>query len=280
VPQGPITIERVIPPQWLGLTPKDLKWEETTVDHKKAYHLSREEAYVNIVIDKRAIVLDLEILGYHLERTSIRGINPEKWSNWAMLYLDAVHLEELTELLKGYLPKLPSTVNRVKLEKQQGGKEVTYYIEVPVLDFSMCLGCFDLAQKYLYVKAQEHCKLYPQLSICKNKELKNLRLRLKYSSKVNTFAKVGIAKISGKRSQIMVKLASTGPKITIQGILKEQITGKARGELTYCDHVNKRQYLALDLPLFYNALVTTKGYLDKLSEEERTASISPRCYSG
>jgi len=240
------------------------------VDHKKAYHLPQEEAYVNVVVNKGVVVLDLKILGYHLERTSIRGINPEKWSNWAMLYLDAERLEELIEFLKGYLPRLPSTVSRVKLEKQQGGKEVTYYIEVPVLDFSMCLGCFDLARKYLHVKAQEHCKLYPWLSICKtpDKELKNLRLRLKYSSKVNSFAKVGVAKISGKRPQIMVKLASTEPKITIQGILKKQITGKARGGLTYCDHVNKRQYLVLDLPLFYHALVTTKGYLGKLSGED------------
>ena len=78
---------------------------------------------------------------------------------------------------------------------------------------------------------------------------------------------MGIAKISGKRPQIMVKLASTAPKKVIKGVLKERVEGKARGDLVYCDHKEKKQYLVLDLAGFYRALVATKGYVDKLPKE-------------
>ena len=154
-------------------------------------------------------------------------------------------------------------------EVQQGGKEVTYYVNVPVKDFSFCLGCFDLAQKYLYVKAKEHCKIDSSSVICRepSKIISKLRLRLKHSPFVNTFAKVGVAKISGKRPQIMVKLASTRPKRIIRGILKPKIEGKARGELVYCNHVTKKQYVTLDLTEFYKALVITKNYAKKLPKE-------------
>lgn len=275
-PQGPVTIERLIPPEWLGLTPNQLNWKETTANGKRAFILPREEVYVNIGVSAEAIVLDLEILGYHLERTSIRGVNPDKWTNWAMLYISSEYLDELTELLRKYLGEggeiSTLNVSEARKEVQQGGKEVTYYVEVPVLDFSLCLGCFELARRYLHAKALEHCKLYPSLPFCRNldEELGSLRLRLRRSQNVETFAKVGVAKISGKRPQIMVKLASRGPKITIRGAVKERVEGKARGELVYCTHEgeDRRQYLVLDLRQFCRALVVTGRYLAKLPKED------------
>jgi len=147
---------------------------------------------------------------------------------------------------------------------------VTYYVEVPVKDLSFCLGCFDLAQRYLYVKAKEHCRIVPSSDVCRNpnRVMNKLRLRLKYGSSVNTFAKVGIAKISGKRPQIMIKIASTELKKVIRGVLKPKVEGKARGELIHCDHKVKKQYVILDLTGFYKALTATRRFIDKLPKEE------------
>jgi hypothetical protein len=276
VQKGPVTIERLIPPQWLGLTPQQLNWRKTRVNGKEAYDIPKEEVYVNLGISNETVLLDLEVLKYHLERTSIRGINPERWTNWVMFYVDAEFLDELIELLKEYLPTqarsptfVPHAAGKPILEKQQGGKEVTYYVKVIARDFSLCMGCFEQAQRYLTVKAQEHCRMYPSLPFCKDleNELKSLRLRLRYSEKVEVFAKVGVAKIAGKKPQVMVKLASVGPTINIRGVLKSEIKGKARGELICCDHASRRQYLALDLPSFHYALATTKNCLTKLPKE-------------
>lgn len=270
-PTEPITIERLIPPDWLGLKAGDLGWKKTFRGGKEAYRLPEEEVYVNIGISGNSIVFDLDIRGYHLERTSIRGVNPDKWTNWAMFYISLDYIEELVNILEGYLSKNTQlSTTRPRKEVQQRGKEVTYYVEVPVKDFSFCLGCFDLAQKYLYMKAKEHCKINRSSDICRNpdKVISKLKLRLKHSRSVNTFAKVGIAKISGKRPQIMIKIASTQPKKVIHGILKPKIEGKARGELIHCDHKEKKQYVILDLTGFYKALSATKKYINKLPKEE------------
>ncbi|MEM4487483.1 MAG: hypothetical protein QXK88_01570 [Desulfurococcaceae archaeon] len=48
-----------------------------------------------------------------------------------------------------------------------------------------------------------------------------MKLRLKRSPAVKSFAKVDVARISGKRPQAMVKLASEEPRITIRGVLKD-----------------------------------------------------------
>ena len=275
----PITVERLIPPEWLGLTPNVLGWTRTTRDGKTAYILPPEDVYVNIGISGDTVVFDLDIKRYHLERTSIRGVNPDKWTNWAMFYISLEYIDELINVLGEYLPKstqshfgplVPGGVPSPRREVQQGDKEVTYYVEVPVKDFSFCLGCFDFAQRYLYVKAREHCKINPSSDVCMNpnKVINKLKLRLKYSPSVNTFAKVGIAKISGKRPQIMAKLASTKPKRVIRGVLKPRVEGKARGELIYCNHLEKKQYVILDLAMFYRALIATKKYVDKLPKEE------------
>jgi hypothetical protein len=266
--KNPITMERLIPPEWFGYTPQQLHWREIRGDNKKAYEIPDEEVYVNIGVLNSKLVFDLDIIRYHLERTSIRGINPEKWVNWIMFYISIEYIDELIDLLSNYLSRTKQEVFKSLIrEIQQNGKEITYYAQVPVEDFSFCLGCFDLGLQYIYAKAIEHCQVKPSLVMCRNikETVDSLKLRLKYNFSINTFAKVGIAKISGKRPQIMIKLASTGPIKTIQGILKPQIEGKARGELVYCDHKDRRQYVALSLNHFYTALVTSKSYIDRLS---------------
>ncbi|MEM1611277.1 MAG: hypothetical protein QXQ57_06500 [Sulfolobales archaeon] len=274
----PITIERLIPPEWLGLTASDLGWVETSRGGKEAYELPEEEVYVDIGVSGDALIFNLMIKGYHLERISIRGVNPEKWTNWMMLYIDLEYIDELINLLKKHLPRdiqlsfgppVLGGIDRPRRETQQGGKEVTYYVDVPVKDFSLCMGCFELVRRYLYVKASEYCSIDSSSNICRNLDMviSRLRLRLKHAPSINAFAKVGIAKISGKHPQIMIKLASKGPLKAIRGILKERVEGKARGELIYCDHKIQKQYIALDLVRFYRALLSTKNYVDKLPSE-------------
>ena len=271
----PITIERLIPPEWLNLTPQQLSWSESTRGKKEAYILPQEDVYVNVGIRGSSVVLDLDIRGYHLERTSIRGINPERWTNWAMFYISAEYLDELINTLRSYLPSRyhgsPASegVPKPKREVQQRGREVTYYVEVHVEEFSFCLGCFDLVQRYLYVKAREHCVIDPNSALCEKPHsvINNLKLRLTHDHDVRTFAKVGVAKISGKRPQVMVKLASEEPRIKIRGVLKDSIEGKACGKLVYCNHEERKQYLALNLDGFYKALVATSRYLNMLPKE-------------
>lgn len=271
----PITIERLIPPEWLNLNTKDLNWEEEKRDNKRAYRLPPEEVYVKIGVANNTIIFDLDIKSYHLERISIRGVNPEKWTNWVMFYIDVKYLDDLIETLKGFLPNshalLMTGISKPEEEQQQGGKEVTYYVKVPVKDFSLCLGCFDLALKYLYIKAEEHkakkyCSLYPKICGDPGGVVNELKLRLEYDNSTGIFAKVGVAKIKGKRHQIMIKLASEKPH-TISGVLKNKITGKARGKLVYCDHKEKRQYIALDLVSFWKALNAVKPYINKLPKD-------------
>lgn len=272
-PREAITIERLIPPEWLNLDPKSLGWQETKVRNKKAYYLPPDEVFVKIGVIKNvdAIILNLNVRSYHIERTSIRGINPEKWNNWVMIYINHQYIDDIAGLLEKYLDKrsLDGTVCKVEYEEQQGGKEKTYFCRVPIRDFSFCLGCFDLAWRYLNIKAEEHCRWNPGLKLCTNIDatLRELKLRLRYDPNLQTYAKVGVAKIVGKRPQLMVKLSSEGPLKTINGIIKQQIQGKARGSLTYCDHKVKQQFLVLDLPRLYIALKSTKEYLNKLPSD-------------
>jgi len=72
---------------------------------KEAYIFPEEEVYVNIGISGNSIVFDLDIKGYHLERTSIRGVNPDKWTNWAMFYISLNYIDELINILREHLPK-------------------------------------------------------------------------------------------------------------------------------------------------------------------------------
>lgn len=272
-PRQLITIERIIPPEWLGLAIEDLGWSEQEVQargrKKRAFDIPEEEVYVNIGVSDNIIVFDLEIKRYHLERTSIRQVNPEKWSNWAMFYLNLEYLGDILSTFCNNVPSYASISSQAVKEIQQGGKEVTYYVPVRVIDFGLCLGCFDLALLYIRRKTKEHCSYYPSIDLCKDVEriLRSLRLRIVYDKDTETFAKVGVAKIQGKRPQIMVKLASEGPTTTIRGVLKESISGKARGKLMYCSHELKRQFIALDLAGFCNALAITKNYVSQLPQE-------------
>ena len=256
----PITIERLIPPEWYGKTPDDLGWEETEYKGRRAFRLPPEKVYVDIGLDNKGLIyFKLDVKDYHIERTSIRGVNPGKWNNWAMFYINAEYLDDFLGIFHMNFPIQMYPIREV----QQGGKEKTYYaslvkdksLGIPVINFSLCLGCFDLALEYLAHKAIENGL---------NKNIVNtLKLRLVHNPKLNVGLKVGVAKIEGKRPQIMFKLASDTP-IRIKGILKPEIEGKARGDLVYCNHKSKTQLIVAKAKHVYSALLATKSKLAHL----------------
>jgi len=266
----PITIERVIPPEWYGKTPSELGWKETKRGRRRAFRFPPEEVYVHVGFDDAGnMYFKLEIRGYHLERTSIRqrGLNPERWTNWAMFYMNANYIDQLMSIICDNVDKLTAVNLKDKYEQQQGGKERTYYayktgyenIGIPIKYFSFCLGCFDLALDYLRYKARE-TGINPSI-------VNQLKLRISYDQNVGGGLKVGVAKIKGKRPQIMFKLASTRKKITIKAILKDRVEGKRRGRLEYCSHTEKMkmlQFLVADANLIYGALSVTKKRLHML----------------
>ncbi|HWQ16754.1 MAG TPA: hypothetical protein VNL13_02865 [Sulfolobales archaeon] len=270
----PITIERLIPPEWLGLKPHELGWRETEYKGKRAFHILTEEVYVDIGYgDEGNVYLKLDAKGYHLERVSIRGVNPEKWNNWAMFYINAKCYDELLELLKDLAGTSPTPIPiQVGREILQGGKEVTYYaytpkrrdVGIPIEGFSLCLGCFSLAFTYFKAKSKEN-GVPPDI-------VDRVRFRLNYDPSINTGLKVGVAKIIGKNPQIMFKLASNTPK-QIRGILRDFVKGKARGRLSYCDHRDKAQFIVINGRLLYTALSAAEQYLSKLPSDDEHARM-------
>lgn len=277
----PVTIERLIPPEWLGFDPKYFGWIETRFKNKRAFRMPVEEVYVDIGYDDlRNVYLKLDVIKYHIERPSIREINPEKWKNWSIFYISSEYFNDLLRLLEELIgnSSLSSSTSRVKVKREdlQHGKEITYYayapgkedVGIPVEDFSLCLGCFPLALKYFEVKAIEN-GLSPQI-------VNNVRFRLEYDREINVGLKVGVAKVLGKNPQIMFKLTSNSLK-SIRGILKDRIEGKARGKLVHCDHKERVQYIVVNGELLYEALSVTRAYLDKLpSEEEHEKMLKKR----
>jgi len=260
----PITFERLIPPEWYGKTAEELEWQETVRDGKKAYYLPQEEVYVDAGFDNIGLMyFKLDVRGYHLEKTSIRGVNPEKWNNWAMFYISTEYLDELINVLTNFLDVPLVQKLYPVLEKQQGGKEKTYYaspirgksLGIPITNYSLCLGCFDLSLLYFKHKAIEN-NLNQDV-------VKDLKLRITYKPTINAGLKIGVAKIEGKRPQIMFKLASDTP-IQIKGILKPIIEGKARGDLCFCDHQSKIQLVVAKARDVYSALLATRPKLKDL----------------
>lgn len=270
-PRKPLTVERLIPPEWISYKPSDLGWSDTQVLGKRAFVLPQDEVYTRICILDNAIIFRFDIMRYHLERTSIRQVNPEKWVNWAMFYIGLeTHLDKIIDKIEYYSPNVQresmQILSKMKMfsEKQQGGKEVTLYAKVAILDFSFCLGCFDLVQRYLYYKALEHCRLGIK-SLCNpGKIIHQLKLRIRYDPNTTSYAKVGLANIVGKRPQLMIKIASEDPQISIKGIVKDEVKGRARGRLEFCDHSFRNQYIVLNLLQFYSVLKYIKENKDQL----------------
>jgi len=159
--EEPITIERLIPPVWFNKTPEDFGWIETTRRNKRAYYIPPEEVSIDVIFDESDVHFIIKAEKYHLERTSIRQIGPEKWTNWAMFYISADFLDDLIDALKAY-DSLADFGFRVYVERQQGGKEFTLFastsdkLGIPIKHYSFCLGCFDLAIEYLRCKAVEN----------------------------------------------------------------------------------------------------------------------------
>lgn len=256
----PITIERLIHPSRYGKRPSDLGWAKTIKDGKEAYVIPEERSTLKIELNEtmKEVRLVIKPEKYHIERTSIRQIGPEKWSNWAMFYLNIRDILDLTENLMDKVD-LPQDLCRKSMlitrEVQQGGKEETYFCElergkgIPVKDFSLCMGCFDQVIDYL---ANE---------IGNREIIKKLRLRLNYAPDIKGFAKIGLARIEGKMPQFMFKLASYSKEKAIKGILKDVIRGKSRGTLSYCSHEDKSHYITLDSAFFLRTLCCIKRIL-------------------
>jgi len=123
----PITIERLIHPSRYVMSYVDLGWEKTIRGGKEAYLIPDERCLLDIELDEgeREIKLIIKPETYHIERTSIRQIGPEKWSNWTMFYLNIKDILDLSErLLKVVKP--PDDLCRrtmfITREVQQGGK--------------------------------------------------------------------------------------------------------------------------------------------------------------
>lgn len=256
----PITIERLIHPSRYGKSPLDLGWKRTTKDGKEAYIIPEERCTLEVELDeiKKEVRLIIKPEKYHIERTSIRQIGPEKWSNWVMFYLSIRDMLDLTKKLTNKVT-LPQDLCRKNMfitrEIQQGGKEETYFCElergkgIPVKDFSFCMGCFDQVIDYLINERGD-------------KEIVGkLKLRLNYAPEIGGFAKIGLARIEGKMPQFMFKLASYPKEKAIRGILKDVIRGKPRGVLSYCSHEDKKHYITLDSTFFLKALCCIKKIL-------------------
>jgi len=254
-----ITIERLIPPQRYMKSYKDLGWEKTVRDGKEAYIIPEERTLLDVEVDEgKEVRLVIKPKDYHLERTSIRQVGPEKWTNWVMFYLNIRDMLDLTGKLLERV-ELPDDLCKKPLfitkEVQQGGKEETYFCGfekgngISVNDFSFCMGCFD------------HIISYLRSEIGDEGVVNRLKLRLKYAPNVGGFAKIGLARIEGKMPQFMFKLASLPKEKSIRGILKDTISGKARGDLIYCAHENKTHHISLDSKSFLRALCCIRRIL-------------------
>lgn len=270
----PITIERLIHPSRYGKSFSDLGWERTIKDGKEAYIIPEEKSILEVKLNEtmKEVHLIIKPEDYHIERTSIRQIGPERWSNWIMFYLAIKDMFDLTEKLIseiGFIQDLCEKSMLITREVQQGGKEETYFCElekgkgIPIRDFSFCMGCFDQVIDYL-------------TNEIRNREIiKNLKLRLNYDSSIGGFAKIGLAKIEGKMPQFMFKLASYPKEKLIKGILKDVIHGKSRGSLSYCSHESKNHYITLDSTLLLRTLCCIKKILKNEMPKDR---ICQTCY--
>ncbi len=239
----PVTIERLIEPSRYGVNPVDMNWISTALRGKQAYEIPPEESFTSFeMIGERKLKIGIHAIKYHLERTSIRGINPNKWNNWCMAYVSLQDAQDLRAKLSNAGVK-PSISERPKKEVQQGGKEETFYLPVKVYDFKLCLGCFGYALEYLRSEAKRQ-----SLDI----DIAQLRLTLRKGEE-NTFLKAGTSQMEGKRLQFMMKLASFD-QILIKGILKPTIEGKPRGFLELCNHTQGEQFIIVDASQFLAAL--------------------------
>ena len=239
----PITIERLIQPSRYGKSFAEMNWVKTSLRGKEAYQIPPDECYVGYnLLQGNKLEIRINPIKYHLERISIRGVNPDKWNNWAMAYISSSDAKNLRQrLLKANVK--PSFSGRPKREIQQGGKEQTSYVPISVVDFQLCLGCFEQCLEYLKLEAVNQSL---EVNVAK------LRLRLRKGEE-NSFLKVGTSQMEGKHLQLMIKLASFDRKI-IQGVLKPVLEGKPRGTLEFCEHSKKELFIVTDASEFLGAL--------------------------
>jgi len=239
----PISIERLIHASRYGKSFADMNWIRTSLRGKEAYQIPPDECYISYeLLEGERLKIKIHPLKYHLERISIRGINPDKWTNWAMVYIASSDAKDLRErLVKAGVKS--SVLRRTKKEVQQGGKEQTSYVRVEVDDFKLCLGCFEDCLQYLKFEAARQ-----NLDV----DIARIKLSLRRGEE-NSFLKVGVSQMEGKHTQLMIKLASVGKK-AIRGTLKPILEGKPRGSLEFCNHIKKELFIVADASQFLGAL--------------------------
>lgn len=251
------------------------------IEHRGYFEIPKEKGAV-LRVEIEGTLLYLKLIfrntkpNYHLEKISYRGVAPRFWSNWAMLYIDLNDLEDLTTKLSNVV-SLPNQFCKdpahIKHEIQQGGQEDTYFtyeegkaLGVKAESFSLCLGCFDHVPEYF-----------------KNESLRyganpvtSLKLRLE-SRSIPSMVKIGPAKMVNKHPQFMVKLvAHSDYKKRIRKLDGEEIEGKAKGEVVYCDHKDKENWIAIDAEHFLRACCCAKQFLKRTPYCDE---VRAKCYS-
>ncbi|MEW6417254.1 MAG: hypothetical protein AB1480_03940 [Nitrospirota bacterium] len=279
--------QAIIHPSRYGKTLAQMGWQE----FNNYYEVPKEQgAILRMELEKveQDALLHLNFIfkepkpNYHLERISYRAVEPSKWSNWAMFYIDLNDLPDMIKALSNFinLPnRLCDTSAYVKKEIQQGGQEVSFFFSlgknyhakglgVPIIGYSLCLGCFDHVLPYFDFEGKQHG----------GSSIITAKLRL-LSSGIQTTAKIGLSKMINKHHQFMFKLvAHPDYKKKIKKLDGKMIEGKARGELTYCDHKNKINEVVIDALLFLRvACLTYNFYFNKKSSCYISKSIT-QCF--
>lgn len=245
-----------IPPEVGGTVVIELNQE--TKEIKFLFHFSNEKP------------------NYHLEKASYRGNSPTVWKNWTMWYISYQDFEDLLIKLERVISVQlePEDISlRFCRERQQRIEETFYVCDstkrgLPVLDFGLCLGCFDFTLDYLKAEIDRYRK----------GTLDNVHLCIIRDQQVPMFIKLGLAKIPEKSVQFMFKLASD-PRVfkQISGMQGRRIEGKARGALQLCDHKTRDNFISMNASMFLEAAVLSRAlYQRTLPLQNRGIRTYPR----
>jgi len=283
-PEG-VKKEAVIHPSRYGKSLKEMGWNE----FRRYFKIPQERGSilrVELEEKEEKILLHLKILfrdvkpNYHLEKISYRGVAPRIWSNWAMFYIDLDDLENLVNEISnriGLPTEFCTDLAYIKHEIQQGGQEDTYFIcqdrnyykrglGIQAESYSFCLGCFDHVLSYFENESKKHG----------GKPIMNVKLRL-ISGDIPPLMKIGIAKMVNKHPQFMMKLvAHPDYKRRIIKLDGEEIEGKAKGRVVFCDHKDKENVITLNAHRFLRASCCIMQFFFK--QDPFCSKIGKRCY--
>ena len=278
--------QAVIHPTRYGKTLSEMGWQEFT-DH---YEVPKEHgAILRVELEgkEQDALLHLKFVfknpkpNYHLERISYRAVEPSKWSNWAMFYIDLNDLSGIIRTLSNFVD-LPNrfcvTPAYIKHEIQQGGQEDTYFLSldrdhhnigIPIKSYSLCLGCFDYVLSYFDFEAKKHG----------GDPIGEAKLRLSPGS-IQALAKIGPSKMVNKHPQFMIKLvAHPDYKKEITKLDGKRMEGKAKGDLVFCNHRNRTNEVAISASLFLRAACWAYNFYYNQKGSCYISQSIDQCYS-